>query len=189
MPGYVEIPQEMMGQALTCLEIQSALWRCNPDFHFDLGAALNLWHPYKEGKQGVFFRGKHLCSMDRGNIPQVPIWATETKYLRVPASDCSYGEITADTTMEEVEYLLDGTERPSGFYHVKRQVKGRMLWIGWQATIRKILTHKIPGCDRSALEMELGVTIDVHREDIVDLEVAENRTHLYDASGRRVSMN
>ena len=189
MPGYVEIPQSMMGQALTCLDMQAALLRCNPDFHFDMGVKLNIWHPYQEGKQGVYFRGEHICSMDRGNVPMVPIWSTKTMWMRLPASELSYGEITAKDTMTETEFLVDGTERETGFYHIRRQEKDRLLWLGWQHTLRRVLNKKISGCDKAALEFELGVTIDIHREDIKDLEVAENRTHLYDASGRQVSMN
>jgi hypothetical protein len=172
-----------MGTVLNEFKIQKALIDLNADINFDWGARLDIWHPYQDNKQGVFFRAKHICSMDRGQIPQAPIWSTKTETQRVPASDLSYGELTDPFTAPELEFLVDGTERKTGFYFVRRTVKDRLLWIGWQATLRKVLAQKIPGVTRDALERKLGVTIDVTKE-IEECEVEETRTHLYDAAGR-----
>ncbi len=187
MAGMVAIPQSMMGTVLNEIQIQAALIRLNPGFHFDWATKFNMWHPYQNGKQGVYFNGKHLCSMDRGQIPQAPIWSTKTEGCRVPASDLSYAEAVDPMKSEEVEFKSDGREVPTGYYFVIRQVKDRLLWIGWQALLRKVVLRNIEGVTAETLGKELGVTIDVTK-DVEELEVAENRTHLYDATGRELSL-
>ena len=185
MAGYVEIPGNMLGEAFSEITLKAALLRLNPDIHFDVGGNLNIWHPYKEGKQGVYYRGRHLCSMDRGNIPQAPIWSTIKKGERVHVSDMSWAELQDPFSMQEIEYLVDGTQRKTEYYFVKRQVKDRLLWIGWQATLRKICNSNIPGVTASSLGAELGITLDLLRT-VEACEVEENRTHLYDGKGRSI---
>ena len=187
MAGYVEIPTNMLGQAFSEIELKGALWRLNSEFHFDFAGNHNIWHPYQDGKQGVYWRGKHLCSMDRGNIPQAPIWQTIRKGERVHVSDMTWAELQDPMAMNEIEYLVDGTERKTDYWFVKRQVKDRLLWIGWQATLRKICNHDIPGVTAATLGDELGITLDLLRN-VEDCEVAENRTHLYDHKGRSISI-
>lgn len=187
MAGYVEIPINMLGQAFSEITLKAALWRLNPDFHFDLGGNLNIWHPYQGGKQGVYWRGTHLCSMDRGNIPQAPIWQTKTEGTRVHVSDMSWAELQDPFSLQEIEYLVDGTQRKTEYYFVKRQVKDRLLWIGWQATLRKICNKNIPGVTAATLGDELGITLDLLRA-VEQCEVAENRTHLYDHKGVAISI-
>ncbi len=186
MAGLAVIPQNMMGTTINELSIKKALWDLNADFNFDWGARLNLWHPYQNGKQGVFFNAKHICTMDRGTIPQAPIWSTKKSMERVAASDLSYGETTDPRTATEVEYLVDGTEQPTGFYFVMREVKDRLLFIGWQTFLRKIINSNIPGVTAASLSRKLGVTIDLAKEGVRENLVMENRTHLYDASGRSI---
>lgn len=182
MAGYVAIPQDMLGQPFNELTLKKALWALNPDFNFDWGARLNIWHPYQDSKQGVFFKDRHLCSMDRGQIPQAPIWSTKRESVRVAEADLSYAETVDPMTAQEIEFLTDGTQRPSGYYFVFRQTKDRLLFIGWQATLRKICNSKVPGVTPESLGRELGITFDTLRE-VEACEVTENRTHLYDGSG------
>ncbi len=186
MAGLAVIPQNMLGTTINELSIKKALWDLNPEFNFDWGARLNIWHPYQDGKQGVFFKAKHLCTMDRGTIPQAPIWSTKQSMEHVPGSEMTYGESTDPRTATEVEYLVDGTERPTGNYFVWREVKDRLLFIGWQATLRKICNSNIPGVTPASLGRKLGVTLDLAKEGIKENLVMENRTHLYDASGRSI---
>lgn len=187
MAGYVAIPQNMLGQTINELCLKGALVRLNPGMNFDWGSRLDLWHPWMEGKQGVYFRNKHLCSMDRGNIPQAPIWSTKREACRVKYEDATAGERTDPFFAEEIEYLPNGDEMPTGYVFVNREVKDRLLWVGWQATLRKIINHDIPGITALTLSEELRVTVDVMRE-VKDLEVEETRTHLYDASGRSIEV-
>lgn len=187
MAGYVEIPTNMLGQAFSEITLKAALWRLNPDMHFDFGGNMNIWHPYKEGKQGVYYRGKHLCSMDRGNIPQCPIWQTKRESCHVHARDMTWAELQDPFTMAEIKFNLDGTQEQTEYFYVVRPVKDRLLWVGWHATLRKIINSNVPGITAQTLGDELGVTYDIFRE-IEEMEVAENRTHLYDGKGRSISI-
>jgi len=58
-----------------------------PDVHFDMGAALGIWHPRIDEWQGIFVNGRHIGSMDRGDIPEFTIYqivdGTPEKVLRV----------------------------------------------------------------------------------------------------------
>jgi hypothetical protein len=187
MAGYVAVPQNLMGRTINEICLKGALRRLNPDMNFDWGGNLNLWHPWQEGKQGVYFKSKHLCSMDRGQIPQAPIWSTKKEVCRIEYADSTIAERSDPFFAEEVEYRLDGTEVPTGWVFVNREVKDRLLWVGWQATLRKIINHDIPGITALTLSKELGVTVDVMKE-VEALEVEESRTHLYDASGRSIEV-
>jgi hypothetical protein len=186
--GFVAIPQNMMGTALDELKIQSALIRLNPGMHFDWGGKHNMWHPYQDCKQGVYFEGKHICSMDRGKIPQAPIWSTKMEGCRVRKEDLTYHELTDMFLVEEVEYFVDGSQAKTGWCFVKREKKDRLLWIGWQALCRKIIGKRIPGITAETLGRELGVTIDVHRTDMEDLELKETRSLLVDAAGKDIRL-
>lgn len=185
--GYVAIPHNLLGTTLNEFQIQSALRRLNPDMNFDWSSRLNLVQIKKHRLQGIWWKNKHICSMDRGQIPQAPIWSTKREFMRVKYEDATTSERIDPMYSEEVEYLVDGTQKPTGYVYVNREVKDDLLFIGWQATLRKVLNHNIPGVTRAALERELGVTIDPLKE-VEAQEVAATRTHLYDGSGREITL-
>jgi hypothetical protein len=188
MPGLVSIPQNMLGTTLHEFKIQRALIKLNRNFNFDWAVRLNIYAPNKVGKQGIFFGKKHICSMDRGTIPQSQIWSTKKESKRLHTSEMTYAELTDPMLMREIEYGVDGTERPTEYCFVMREVKDELLWIGWQTSLRKVLNHNFPGVTAETLGRELGVTIDVLKEGMQENLVAENRTHLYTASGRRIEV-
>jgi hypothetical protein len=65
---------ESFGFYLNEADIKKGLQEINPDIHFDMGGNLNLYHPSIERWQGVFHNGRHICSMDRGVIPEYDCW-------------------------------------------------------------------------------------------------------------------
>lgn len=186
-PGFVEIPLNYLGQALNEYELMGAMRRCNPDIHFDVGANLDIWHPYQSGKQGVWHAGRHLAPMDRGIIPMVPIWSTKREGVRVEASDLSHAELTDPMTLAEVAYGLDGSQNYTGWHFLQRDVRDRLLWVGWHHTLRRVCHKGVPGLTTARMTEELGITLDWDVE-LDELEVAENRTHLFDGQGRSVSV-
>ena len=76
-------------------ELKAGLRRIEPDVHFDLGAALNIWHPRIDEWQGIFIRGRHVGTMDRGLIPEFTIFelidGLPEKVLRVGWRDTLQG--------------------------------------------------------------------------------------------------
>lgn len=183
--GLVAIPQNMLGTMLNEFTIQRALIKLNPKFNFDWGGRLGIFNPKQTRIQGIWFGPKHVCSMDRGNIPQAPIWSTKREMVRIRYEDATAGERLDPIYSEEVEYGLDGLERPTGWVYVLREMKDDLLFIGWQAVLRKIVSKNFPGVTAEALSRELRVTVDPLKE-VGAAEVAENRTHLYDVAGREI---
>jgi hypothetical protein len=62
------------GNALHESVVKKALQELNPGFHFDMGAALNLWHPRITEWQGVFVDGRHVSTLQRGTCPEFTIY-------------------------------------------------------------------------------------------------------------------
>ena len=58
------------GTMMSEQKLKDGLRSLNPDVHFDLGAAHNLWHPRIAEWQGIYVNGRHLGTMDRGLIPE-----------------------------------------------------------------------------------------------------------------------
>lgn len=117
--------------------LKQTLQALNPSLHFDMGAALNLYHPKRgpedfsglddadvrdvvKGWQGVFLNGKHLTSMDRGEIPEYNVYRLVTL--------------------------------PSGF-----KEPGEVLRIGWRTTLENLVRARVPGVTWDALRLALGV--------------------------------
>jgi len=61
---------ECMGRRIHEVDIKNGLARVIPDINFDMGARLDIVHPMMNVRQGVFVRGRHITSMDRGMIPE-----------------------------------------------------------------------------------------------------------------------
>jgi hypothetical protein len=59
--------------------IKKALQELNPGFHFDMGAALNLYHPRIHEWQGVFVDGRHVSSLQRGVCPEFSVYRVREK--------------------------------------------------------------------------------------------------------------
>jgi len=182
-PGFVQIPTNLLGQSLSEFAIMRAMQACNPDIHFDVGSNLNFWHPYLGGKQGVWFRERHLGTMDRGTIPMVPLWSTKREGCRVHARDLSYAEMTDKFTLAEVAYNVDGTKTQTGWYFLQRDVRDRLLWVGWHHTLRTICGRGVPGLNERNMSKHLGMPLNLKKMP-EELEVAENRTHVFDGKGR-----
>ncbi len=157
--GQVAIPASEMGTILDEVDIKRSLLELNPDFHFDLGGCLNIDHPYQIIRQGVFFKGRHLCSMDRGLIPEFAIYSLRTTQVRVPSCDVRYSELSAPTTIWEFITDADGNEVETGVVSVRRQERDRIIRVGWRHTLYIVLGKKFPGVDEFTLGLKLGVDL------------------------------
>ena len=68
-----------LGASLDITTLQRGLREIDPDIHFDVGGNLNLTHPRLSEWCGVFCRGQHITSMDRGpTIPEYNVYAVKT---------------------------------------------------------------------------------------------------------------
>ena len=196
VPTIINIPKAFMGHTLQEATVKVVLRRMNPDIHFDMGAALGIWHPYMETRQNVFYRGKSVVGMDRRTLPEVPIWSTTREMIEVPIEEVRPGEIwmerfagiisrcqkcaaeweqsyKPDVTSALACPLLCGNYGSAGdetlFIHrarptltawVYRQVKDRVILVGWRHTLRGVLTAKVPGVTKKGLEEALAINLD-----------------------------
>jgi hypothetical protein len=156
--------------------IKKGLRELNADIHFDMGTNLNQWHPLQGTRQGVFYKGTHICSMDREMVPEYKVWNVDEQVVQ-----CSLGE--ADDERVTVSYSTIPPESPGykdllnlarrradDSLHLRtdgtllrltahRTVKsrGRVIRVGWRHTFEALLQRDIPGITRTSLAVKFGV--------------------------------
>lgn len=158
--GMVAIPAHQLGTTLDETDVKNYLQECNPELHFDMGNKLGIWHPYMAFRQGVFLRGRHICSMDRQFLPEVPIWTVRQRWVRVPSQFLSWGEIADPFTIWETVTDKDGKTTRTGYASVKRKEKHKIVRVGWRHTFGRILSKNIPGVTKPGLEERFGINLD-----------------------------
>jgi len=62
------------GRMISSFDIEKGLKELNPGLHFDMGGKINLSHPRIDEWQGVFYNGRHICSMSREAVPEFDVW-------------------------------------------------------------------------------------------------------------------
>lgn len=165
-----------LGHTLDSAKIEMGLRELNKDLHFDMGTKLGMWHPMQSHRQGVFYHGQHICSMDRGIVPEFKQWTTtqadvpvswneadmddvKLSYETIPKSHPMYTEIYVDTSLGKV---LDCFIRPDGVL-VKvtpkrtQTVLNRVYQVGWRHTFERLIHAKIPGVTRQSIAEKFNV--------------------------------
>lgn len=209
--AVVTIPKAWMGETMQEGRAKAGLRRLNPEIHFDMGACLNLWHPFMSSRQNVFYRGDSVGAMDRGTLPEVPIWTMKRDMVEIPWDEVRPGEIalygSSGVSAEclrchhrwDLGFRPNGTmfcqapcgnvgqatditsfswsNRMSGMAHVFRQVKDRVILVGWRHTFYRMMRAGIPGISKRSLESEFGVNLDPKiLDDILVTEDVEGKT-------------
>ena len=206
--AVVKIPKLWMGHTMQEHRVKSGLQKLNPEIHFDMGACLNIWHPFMSSRQNVFYRGRSVGAMDRETLPEAPIWTVskepemvEVHWTEVkPGEIALYGSAGVTCKCNKCSFSWDLNYRPDGNFfcaalcgnigqstdhtlftwsnkmsetaHVLRQVKDRVILVGWRHTFNRLLMANIPGVTKKALEEEFGVNLDPKIID--DILVAED---------------
>lgn len=160
----LRLSKDAVGRTIPEYRFKRGLERLNEGIFFDVGARLNMDHPYMEYRQGVYFRDrpdgrKHVCSMDRGlptggDLVEVPVWSTIPDIAEVSWDDVSAEELLA----QEPPFPMACFHNES-LVQIKRQVRGEVILCGWRHTLEKLIAAKIPGIDRSSLEEEFSITL------------------------------
>jgi hypothetical protein len=172
----LELEKTDFGDKLQADLVEKGLRELNPDLNFDLGARTNQYHPQMDTRQGVFFREDHICSMDRGIIPEFKIWKTTKRIVELPwyaadREDASISYVSVPKSHPEYEDLLaKGHNEANPEYMVKTDgkllklqcmgyepVKKTCLRVGWRHTFERILAKELPGVTRKAIEKKFGV--------------------------------
>lgn len=166
-----------IGTPLSYERVTSGLKALSPGLHFDMGAALGMWHPYIETRAGVFYEGRHICSIDRGMIPEFKIWSVRKAPVEIPMSEIEhwdgsfvnwvniqpsetarYHDAFGKAKAKDDRYKL----LPSGHvreYHAYKigTVLDRVVRVGWRHTFERILGVCVPGINRARLSKTFRV--------------------------------
>ena len=172
------------GHTISQVDAERGLRELNPGFHFDMGVKLGLGesasgiHPMQDIRQGVYFQGRHVCSMDRGVIPEFKLWSMVDRVVPVSLGDADmagasvqYSTITPDTPGYEDLYQDalanrrdDLMVRADGKLCAIRavrtmKVRGRVMRVGWRHTFERIILSGIHGCGREDVAEKFKVNM------------------------------
>jgi len=164
------------GRTIESAVIEQGLRELNPGIHFDMGTKLGMVHPMQGIRQGVFYNGNHVCSMDRGLIPEYKQWQCGWAWIPCEMSewdkeDVKLGwEVVSSSVPGYVDLAMDVVAGKRDTYSIrddgqiirltgkrKQAVIGRVIWVGWRHTFEKLLQRGIPGVTRTSLAEKFGV--------------------------------
>lgn len=155
--------------------IQRGLRELQPDLHFDFATKHGGWHPQQALRQGVFYHGIHICSMDRGIVPEFKQWSVVRKLVPVgweeadgedvsmqhrliPPGDPAFLDAALAVMRQELGYQY----RPDGCIVqytpvAYRKARGRVVQVGWRHTFERIIHADIPRLSRLAIGAKFEV--------------------------------
>jgi len=164
------------GTPLDEVTVKTGLREMNGDIHFDLAAAIGQTHPFINDRQGVYIYGRHLCSMDRGIIPEFKIWTQRTIRLEGQWAEADQSNASiqfrvlsrGDEGFEDKRDIAKTGFDPSLTIRddgaivemvpvVERKVKGRVHRLGWRHTFEALLRLQVRGVTRSSLSQRFAI--------------------------------
>jgi hypothetical protein len=164
------------GHALDSAIIKRGLIELNSGFHFDLAVCIGQWHPNIENRQGVYYMGSHICSMDRGIVPEFKQWIVGRAITEVPWSEADKEDVsihyqilrTSEPGYDDLYQLALLGSDPSlqvldGGYLARMTPKGYrdsikyVEKVGWRHTFEGILNHGVPNVTRQSLASKFHV--------------------------------
>ena len=165
----------MWGKTLDSAVIEKGLKELCPDLHFDVATKRGAWHPRQKTRQGVFFNETHICSMDRGLVPEFKQWGVVEKEAEVGWDEADKEGVTMkirvikpwepehlDASLRLMAKEVGYEMRPDGAIIKSWPVKigkgqGRVELVGWRHTFERIINRNLPGLTRSAIAAKFGV--------------------------------
>lgn len=174
-----------LGQSLDAASVEKGLRELQPLLTFDAvvrrpsdyGFALSTAGDLASQFVGVYYNGKHVCSMDRGSIPEFKLFEEEdgfeeirmadierydnsmVAYVQILPSDPFYHHALSKAQAKDDNYKIENEKLYR--YEAVRPTKrlGRCIRLGWRHTFQKLLAFKIPGVTKEALEAKFRVDL------------------------------
>lgn len=168
------------GRVIDASVIEKGLRELNGDLNFDPASRFGAWHPQQATRQGVFWHTEHICSMDRGLVPEFKQWTVITRYVPVGWEEADKDDVSISTEtippnspsfLDAALHVMNRTVgyeyRPDGQIMVMRpmayrKVQGRVALVGWRHTFERIIHRDLPGLTRSAIAAKFGVDMLVY---------------------------
>lgn len=163
------------GHGLSAAVIEAGLRDLNSEMKFDLGATHGLYHPYMDTRQGVYYLESHICSMDRGIIPEFKVWETKKRIVPIPWSQADredasikykvmsptepgYEDFKIKAELgNDPEYMMRGDSVLHCECYGYELASKRCVRVGWRHTLERILAFGVPGVTRQSLSEKFGV--------------------------------
>lgn len=164
------------GKVMQSVDIEKGLKELNPDIHFDLGGKFNAIHPYIADRQGVWYKGRHVCSMDRGPIPEYKIWMMSKCVVEVPWSEVDKEDVwiqyvlvnPAEPGYDDLcilasrnltnDVAFDGKGRLMRLScRAVRNIPSRVLRVGWRHTFYRMVAWGVPGITNETLSKKFNI--------------------------------
>jgi hypothetical protein len=165
----------MLGKTLDSAVMVRGLKELNPDFNFDVATKMGAWHPRQATRQGVFLNERHICSMDRGIVPEFKQWSVITSLLEVGWEEADKEDVTIQYSVikpsqpEFLDCALHVMNKDTGYEYrpdgsimrytpvAYRKKRGRIVLVGWRHTFGRIIAAGIPGCTPHSIGEKFGV--------------------------------
>ena len=172
------------GQTLSQVNVERGLRELNAGFHFDMGVKLGLGethngiHPMQDIRQGVYFTGRHICSMDRGVLPEFKLWSmvdqvvpvslseseigdASIQYATIPPDTPGYEDLYQDALAHRRDDLMIREDGKLCRLQAARTVKvrGRVVRVGWRHTFERIIMAQIDRAGRDEIAAKFKVNM------------------------------
>jgi hypothetical protein len=178
----IEIETDL-GQPISYETLTKGLKELCPGLHFDMAGALGMWHPLIGFRAGVFYEGAHVCSIDRGMVPEYKLWSMKEQLVPIPISEAAASGLPIQWAeiLPEHELYLYGLELARSGKDdnwiwdaekerlIRRQAfklgqaRDRVMKVGWRHTFEALLNARLkigrdlPGITRDSLAHKFGV--------------------------------
>ena len=180
------------GATLDYVTVCSGLREINSGIHFDVAVAHGGSHPYEAVRAGVFYQGKHICSIDRGVIPEFKVWDQEMGHVDIPMSeiekhentsviwmqvkptDSAYDDCRSRALAGDDNYKMDGGKV---FHYRAIKIglrKSSIIRAGWRHTFKRVIAAGIPGVTSRSINAKFGVDMDKYAGRVVPDVVMES---------------
>lgn len=167
------------GHTLSYPVVEKGLQELQPGIHLDMGPKLGMEHPFMAERAGVYYEGRHICSIDRGIIPEYKVWTQIDGAVEIPITEAERYE---DAVVGFVEilpenpiyhdawdlavkghdnYKIERRQDGDKLFHHRclriQKVRGRVVRVGWRHTFERLIAAKIPGITRQSLAAKFNV--------------------------------
>jgi hypothetical protein len=176
-----------MGRTIDSAVLEKGLRELNSDFSFDMANRLSEWRPvlsvgfakWNPTRQGVYHLGRHICSMDRGLVPEFPQFKVVERRLPAGSDEAdkdgvstSY-QVIRSTDLAYSDAVLHCMNRDPGWYarpdgaviHEEWWktvlAEGPKEMLGWRPTLLKIHRRQIPGVTIQSLNAKFGIDMTI----------------------------